>query len=78
MNAREAIEYLAVYANYATDGDIRLPDDRIMHVSDFCAEVVAARQSVHRTGEQSTAAFNNSDLHGDDREDSNPLFFTRR
>ena len=41
MNAQEAIEYLAVYAHYATDNIIRLPDGRYMHVSDFCAEIAA-------------------------------------
>lgn len=37
----------------------------------------AAQQNVQRTGEQNTAAFSNSDLNSDEREDSNPLFFTR-
>ena len=38
----------------------------------------AAQQGVRRTGEHSTVALDNSDLHSDDLEDSNPLFFTRR
>ncbi|HMN00721.1 MAG TPA: hypothetical protein PKC99_17080 [Anaerolineales bacterium] len=49
MNYQQAIEYLMNYGNYATDSEIRTPDDRILHVSDFCAEVIAAQQSVQRT-----------------------------
>lgn len=46
MDYKEAIEYLAVYANYdrASDGMVRLPDGRVLHVSDFAAEVCAENE----------------------------------
>ena len=55
------------------ESDAQIVLDRLTEL----ARKEAVEQSAHPTSEHSTAAFNNSDLNSDDREDSNPLFFTR-